>query len=168
MQKITVEGIEVLVGNHIYKTRYCRLVAFSFFLFMFSAATSNNEPLFGYILVSIFFSLLVYELYRMVFKPTLLTIGYEGIYHFKIGFVPWSDIESTDFFVGPTNSMHKALVLTIYEPRVTLKYHWLPRPIRVESKELRLDMSYSDCNIKNAHTNVVVMRQWYLAHHSAS
>lgn len=168
MQKISVQGVEVLVGNHVYKTRYCRLVIFGFFLLVSSPATRGNEPLFAYVLVLIFFGLLVHEIRRMAFKPTLLVIGYDGVYHHQIGFVPWSNVESIDFFVGSTNTMHKALILTTIERRVKLKYHWLPRPIRVESNVLRLDMSYSDCNIQKAYTNAKVMREWYLAHHSAS
>ncbi|OJI29258.1 hypothetical protein VV99743_03760 [Vibrio vulnificus] len=164
MRKMTIDGIEVTIENHTYKTRYCRLVIFVVFLLVYGRLIYSDEPTLGYVVVFPVLLLLFQELYRMMFNPTLLSILYEGIYHHKGGFISWSDVCAIDYY----SDRNKGLCITTTKTRLSYRRFLHLKLFESTNNLTRFDMSFSECNVREACNRARIMHAWYEANHTAS
>ena len=160
MDKYQINGLKVEVGNKVYTTRYTLIAVTLFFLFFVTNAERGGYLQLALTLFLVLF--LVIEIRRTVYKPTLLAIGYDGIYHCKVGFISWGNVDRVEYYVNNRNILVKSLKVYIKMPEVTQNY-WFIAPISMKHKVLDLSMSYSDCNVKVASAHAKVMKTWYEA-----
>ncbi|MBE3761832.1 hypothetical protein ACEV9Z_13190 [Vibrio parahaemolyticus] len=160
MDKYQIEGINIEVGNKIYTTRNTLIAVTLFFLFL---VTNSERGGYFQLVLTLFLAIfLVIEIKRLVYKPTLLAIGYDGIYHCKVGFISWGNIERVEYYVNNRNILVKSLRVYIKTPKITQNY-WFIAPIALKHNVLNLSMSYTDCNVKAASAHAKVMKAWYEA-----
>jgi hypothetical protein len=167
MRKIVVDGQEITIKSYVYKTRYWRLVVFAFFLLVYGRAIGNADPavnFIGYFVVLVVSFFLLKELYRLAFNPALLSINFDGIYHHKIGFISWSDVDDISYYSDRTKGL--SIITTV--PRLTYKRFLQLKFLESESTVVRMDMSFSECNVKKACRRARIMYAWYKANQKAS
>ncbi|PMJ97869.1 hypothetical protein [Vibrio sp. 10N.261.55.A7] len=160
MRKFHIYGLDVEVGNKTYTTRY-RLIALLLAL-LFLLTNSGQAGYIEALFVAPPFILLLHEIYRLVNKPTILVVGYNGIYHHKLGLIPWSNIEQVEFHRSMTTLFVKSLIVFIKEPQVSYNY-WFIKPIKMENKRIYISMSFTDCDVESACQHAKVMKSWYEA-----
>ncbi|ENF8748236.1 hypothetical protein [Vibrio fluvialis] len=161
MEKFRIDGLDIEVGNKVYTTRYVLIVITLLFLLIITNSSHS-----GYLQLTITLPLtllLLLEIRRLVYKPTLLVIGYDGIYHFKKGFISWGNIEHVEYYVNERNMLEKSLKVHVREGETWINY-WFLKPINMSNNILNLSMSYTDCNVKKASQHAKVMKTWYEAY----
>ncbi|EKO3420602.1 hypothetical protein NXE12_000955 [Vibrio fluvialis] len=167
MQKVIVDGKEIIIKSYVYKTRYWRLVVFTVFLFVYSRTIGSDTLMVSYVGYFVVLStsyLLLKEIYRLVFNPVLLSINFDGIFHHKVGFISWHDVTDIDYY----SDRNKGLSITTTVPRLTCTRFLYLKLFESKSEVVRMDMSFSDCNVRTACERARIMYAWYKANQKAS
>ncbi|WP_141705985.1 hypothetical protein [Vibrio rumoiensis] len=164
MKRVNIDGIDIEIGNKVYTTKHWYLAGLisvvSFILLNIDAAYENNTLEGILIILTVPLIFLIHEIHRMVYRPTLLAIGYAGIYSPKTGLIAWSNIESINYQISPSNSLLKSLIIYVKEPNFTMNY-WFFEPIKMIENPIYIRMDHTGYDIKKAKQHADIMKSWY-------
>ncbi|MEZ9233844.1 hypothetical protein AB4259_22595 [Vibrio amylolyticus] len=136
------------VGVRVYRSRWC-LVFSTLAAIFYLTPTSNNLEVFIVVSLSLF---CFYEIYAWIKGRTILVISYDGIYHYKHGFISWSLIESLKYRSALKRShgvFTSGIEVTLTEKKVSYCY-WLPNHQKLkQTQSIYLRLVGVDCNLKS-------------------
>ncbi len=136
------------VGVRVYRSRWC-LVFSILAAILYLTPTRNSLEVFFVITLS---SFCLYEIYVWTIGRTILVISYDGIYHYKHGFISWGLIESLKYrsaFKRHHGVFTSGIEVTLTEKKVSYCY-WLPNHQKlIQTQSIYLRLVGVDCNLKS-------------------